>query len=226
MNADGTDRRQLTSDWHLDSQPHVTPDGQYVIFGSLRSGIESLWRMNADGSEQTLLVPDALREPLAIAPDGWIYYHSTKGGAAMWRVRVEGGQPEKLVAGRYFPSAVSPDGKFLAASVRLEGAKANSLAVLAVEENASRVVKEFKPADGAELPNWLRWSPDGKSIVYIVTKKGISNLWAQPFEGGEPKQLTNFTSNRIYSFDFSPDGKQIICARGELSGYIVLLTKE
>jgi Tol biopolymer transport system component len=45
-------------------------------------------------------------------------------------------------------------------------------------------------------------------------------------DGGAPKQLTNFTSNRIYSFDFSPDGKQIICARGELSGYIVLLMNE
>ncbi len=42
MNPDGTDRRQLTSDWHLDSQPTVTPDGRYVVFGSLRSGIESL----------------------------------------------------------------------------------------------------------------------------------------------------------------------------------------
>lgn len=227
MNADGTDRRRLTFDLHLDSQPHATPDGRYVIFASLRSGIDSLWRMNADGSEQTLLVSDALREPVAITPDGWIYYHSTTGGAAMWRVRVEGGgQPEKLVAGKYFPSAVSPDGKFIAAGFRPEAAKAYSLAVLAVEENAVRLVKEFKPQEGAELPNWLRWMPDGKSIVYIVTKKGVGNLWAQPLDGGAPAQLTNFTGNRIYSFDLSPDGTQIICARGELSGYVVLLTND
>ena len=226
MNADGADRRQLTSDWHLDSQPSVTPDGRYVIFGSLRSGIESLWRMNADGSQQSLLVEDALREPLAITPDGFVYYHSTKDGAAMWRVPVGGGQPEKLVAGRYFPSAVSPDGKFLAASIHPEGAKSFSIAVLAIEDNSPRVINEFKPVEGANLPNWLRWTPDGKSIVYIATKKGAGNLWAQSVDGGAPKQLTNFTSNRIYSFDFSPDGKQIICARGELSGYIVLLTNE
>lgn len=227
MNADGTDRRRLTFDLHLDSQPHATPDGRYVIFASLRSGIDSLWRMNADGSEQTLLISDALREPVAITPDGWIYYHSTTGGAAMWRVRVEGGgQPEKLVAGKYFPSAVSPDGKFIAAGFRPEAAKAYSLAVLAVEENAVRLIKEFKPQEGAELPNWLRWTPDGKSIVYIVTKKGVGNLWAQPLDGGAPAQLTNFTGNRIYSFDLSPDGTQIICASGELSGYVVLLTND
>lgn len=229
MSADGTDRRQLTTDWHLDSQPSVTPDGRHVIFGSLRSGIESLWRMNADGSEQTLLIEDALREPLAITPDKFIYYYSTKGGAAMWRVSVEDGLPEKIIAGNYFPSAVSPDGKFIAASIRPEAAKVYSLAILAVEDNSLRIIKEFKPTDGADLLNgasWLRWSPDGKSIVYIVTKKGISNLWAQALEGGDSVQLTKFTSNRIYSFDFSPDGKEIICARGELSGYTVLLTNE
>ena len=226
MNADGADRRQLTFDTHLDSQPSLTPDGRYVVFGSLRSGIESLWRMHADGGAQTLLVSDALREPLTITPDGTIYYHSTNGGAAMWRTSVEGGQPEKLFAGKYFPSAASPDGKFLAAAVRPKAAKAFSLAVLSVEENIPRIVKEFKPVEGAALPNWLRWSPDGGSIVHIVTQKGIGNLWAQPLDGGEPKQLTNFKSDRIYSFDFSPDGKQIICARGELTGYVVLLTNK
>jgi serine/threonine protein kinase len=157
MSADGAERRQLTFDSHLDSQPTVTLDGRYVIFGSLRSGVDSLWRMNADGSGQTLIVQDALREPLTITPDGMIYYHSTSGGAAaMWRISVEGGEPQKLINGKYFPSAVSPDGKFLAASFRSEGAKAYSIAVLAAEDNSPpRVVGEFKPAEGAELPNWL-----------------------------------------------------------------------
>ncbi len=121
---------------------------------------------------------------------------------------------------------VSPDGKFIVASVRSETAKAYSLTVLNVQENSPRIVKEFKPVEGADLPNWLRWSPDGKRVVYIVTKKGISNLWAQPLDGGEPEKLTNFTNSRIYSFDFSPDGKEIICAQGELSGYVVMLTNK
>ncbi|MDQ3710778.1 MAG: serine/threonine-protein kinase [Acidobacteriota bacterium] len=227
MNADGADPRQLTFDLHLDSQPSVTPDGRYVIFGSMRSGIESLWRMNPDGSAQTLLVSDANREPLAVTTDGkMVYYHSNSDGTAMWRVPVEGGQPEKLIAGKYYPSAVSVDGKFLAASFSPEGAKDYRLAILTIEETVPRVVREFKPAEGANLPDWLRWSPNGKSIAYIVTRKGISNLYSQPLDGSQPKQLTNFTSNRIYSFDFSPDEKQIFCARGELSGYVALLTNE
>jgi hypothetical protein len=91
--------------------------------------------MKADGSEQTLLVEDALREPLAITPNGLIYYHSTKGGAAMWRIPIVGGQAEKVITGEYFPSAVSPDGKLLAARVRTNPANAHSIGILAVEEN-------------------------------------------------------------------------------------------
>ena len=147
----------------------------------------------------------------------------------MWRIPIEGGQPEKVITGEYFPSAISLDGKLLAARVRTDPANAHFIAILAVEENSVRIVKEFKAAQGAELlnaPSWLRWFPDGKSIAYIVTKKGVSNLWVQPLDGGSPRQLTSFTSSRIYSFDFSPDGTQIICSRGELSGYIVLLTNQ
>ena len=223
MNADGSERRQLTIDTHLDSQPTAAPDNRRVVFGSLRSGIESLWRMNADGSEQTLLVSDAVREPLAITPDGTVFYHSTNGGAALWRVSIEGGQPEKIIVGKYYPSAVSPDSNLLAAAIRPDGAKANSLAVFSIEDNSVRPLKEFKFADGADFPGWLRFTPDGNSIAYVVTRKGVGNLWSQPLTGGEPVQLTNFTADRIYSFAFSPDGKQIICARGILSGYAVTL---
>lgn len=228
MKPDGSDRRQLTFDAHLDSQPHASPDGRRVVFASLRSGIDSLWRMNADGSEQTLLAEDTLREPIAVAPDGWIYYHSTAGGAAaMWRIRTDGGGAEKLFAGKYFPSSVSPNGRFLAAAVRPESAREYSLAIFSIDgESAPRLVREFKPLDGADFPNWLRWSPGGKFVAYTVTKKGIGNLWAQPVAGGAPVPLTNFDALRIYSFDFSPDGRQVICARGELTGYVVLLTNQ
>ncbi len=80
----------------------------------------------------------------------------------MCRIRAEGGQPDKLISGKYFPSRVSPDGKFIAAGIRPEAAKAYSLAILDVQENSPRIVKEFKLVEGAELPNWMRYSPDDK----------------------------------------------------------------
>jgi len=43
----------------------------------------------------------------------------------------------------------------------------------------------------------LRWSPDGRYLVYVDHSGGIDNLWGQPIDGGAPKQLTNFEDSRI-----------------------------
>jgi hypothetical protein len=48
---------------------------------------------------------------------------------------------------------------------------------------------------------------DGKALVYINTLSGVSNLWRQPLDGSAAKQITNFKSDLIYSFDYSPDGQ-------------------
>jgi hypothetical protein len=46
----------------------------------------------------------------------------------------------------------------------------------------------------------LSWNADGGAVVYVVTGGGVSNLWAQPVNGNPAKQLTNFTSDRIFWF--------------------------
>jgi len=45
----------------------------------------------------------------------------------------------------------------------------------------------------------------------------------QPFDGGAPKQLTNFTSDRIFWFDFSRDGKQVALSRGTQTSDVILI---
>jgi Tol biopolymer transport system component len=74
--------------------------------------------------------------------------------------------------------------------------------------------------NGSHLP----WPPDSKTIDYLLTRGGVTNLWRQPLTGGEPKQITNFTSGLIFSFCWSRDGKQLALARGSLSSDIVLIS--
>jgi hypothetical protein len=38
---------------------------------------------------------------------------------------------------------------------------------------------------------------------YVVTNNAVSKIWAQPLEGGSPKQLTNFKSERSFNFALS-----------------------
>ncbi|HMY76850.1 MAG TPA: hypothetical protein PLQ88_33835, partial [Blastocatellia bacterium] len=71
--------------------------------------------------------------------------------------------------------------------------------------------------------NLFRWSPDGRALTYIVKRQGISNLWSKPIDGGEPKQLTNFTSDQIYRFAWSRDGKFLACERGMTINDVVMI---
>jgi Tol biopolymer transport system component len=70
----------------------------------------------------------------------------------------------------------------------------------------------------------LRWAPDGQTLQYLLTRNGVTNIWEQPIAGGEPRQFTKFTSGRIFDFDWSADGKQLLLARGEISSDAVLLS--
>jgi Tol biopolymer transport system component len=69
----------------------------------------------------------------------------------------------------------------------------------------------------------VRWSPDGKAVVYVVGKNGVDNLWYHPLDNKPPQQITSFTSEKIYSFDFSPDGKRLAIARGRRNSYAILI---
>ena len=57
-----------------------------------------------------------------------------------------------------------------------------------------------------------------------VTCGGVSNLWAQPIDGGAPKQLTDFKNDLIFAFDFSRDGKQLALSRGTLTSDVILIS--
>jgi hypothetical protein len=46
---------------------------------------------------------------------------------------------------------------------------------------------------------------DGKAVAYNIVAIGVGNVWAQLLDGS--RRLTNFTSDQIHAFQFSPDGK-------------------
>ena len=52
-NIDGGDEVRLTTTEGLDDGPEYSRDGKYIWFNSVRSGLMQVWRMKADGSEQT-----------------------------------------------------------------------------------------------------------------------------------------------------------------------------
>jgi Tol biopolymer transport system component len=70
----------------------------------------------------------------------------------------------------------------------------------------------------------VRWSSDSTSLTFIDTRGGVSNLWRQPLDGGPPKQLTAFKSDQIFSYDWSRDGKLLVCERGFEASDVVFIS--
>jgi hypothetical protein len=60
-------------------------------------------------------------------------------------------------------------------------------------------------------------------LIYLDNKAGVSNLWSQPVDGGAARQLTDFKSDLIFSFDWSRDGKLLACSRGITTTDVVLI---
>jgi TolB protein len=219
MNADGTDRRQLTSDNSSDLTPVASPDGRYIVFTSNRSGNFEVWRMGMDGTNLLRLTDSAGATGPNISPDGkWVTYLSSTDGKIR-RVPLEGGESVELIAGAIGASTVSPDGKLIAYCASVNGAW--GIAISSFEDGS--LVRKFDLGSQSLNNRVLKWTPDGKALLYSATSGAASNIWMQPLGGGPPTPMTNFKADGIFSFDVSGDGKDFICARGGWKQDIVLI---
>jgi len=220
-NADGTSQKQLTADPRIDQAPEVSPDGRYIVFLSDRSGVPHLWRMNIDGSDQRQLGNSQGGEQSArFSPDGrWLVYRTAIGRWTSWKIPAEGGEPAQITDKISRSPAVSPDGKLVAYFYREENGPWR-LAIAPFEGG-----EPSRTFDIPAIPDpSLRWTPDSRAVAYVDTKNGVSNIIAQPLDGGAPKQLTDFKEMRIFSFAYSRDGKQLALSRGTINNDVVLIS--
>jgi Tol biopolymer transport system component len=198
-------------------------NGRYIAFTSgTAGGGPHIWRIGIDGFNRQQLTNGFDLLPQWSPDSEWIVYEfQTGNGVAIWKVAVNGGQPvqvhEKFAR---FPT-VSPDGKQVACYYRDNPDAPFKLAVLPIEGGQPTQTFDLQENNALRV---LRWTADGRAIVYVLTRGGVSNLWAQPLDGGQPKQLTSFTSDLIFSFDISRDGKQIALSRGTVSSDVVLIS--
>jgi TolB protein len=219
LNADATERKQLTANRSNDLSPLASPDGRYVVFTSDRSGNFEIWRMDMDGSNPLRLTNSAGANMPSISPDGkWVIYLSSTDGKIR-RVPLEGGESVELVGGAVGVSAVSPDGKLVAYFAWVKNVW--GIAVSSFEDGS--LVRSFDLSSQSLNNRALKWTPDGKAIVYAAMSDGVGNIWMQPLDGGPSKRVTNFKADGIFHFDISTDGKDLVCARGGWKHDIVLI---
>ena len=222
MDADGGNRRRLTdyADW--DAHPSVSSDGRYIVFESRRAGGWHLWRMDADGGNPVQLTRGQFEFRPRCSPDGrWVYYSAISPGknyANAWKVTIEGGEPVQLSDKHTRRPSVSPDQKWVAYQYfDFQSNPQYGVAVAPAEGGP--------PVRMLDIPHETRtfgWTPDGRAVAYIDPRS--PNIWAQPVDGGKPRQLTDFKSDQTFFFAWSRDGKQLALARGTRTSDVVLIT--
>jgi serine/threonine protein kinase len=227
----GGEEKPLIDKGTDDAAPEISAADGQIVFGSVRNGGNQVWRMDADGSNEKRLTYEAGGVPgFSVSRDGrWVVYNPFTGG--IFKVSTQGGSPIELVAkgGLCYPQ-LSPDGSLVGYLYKDEQSLRPQIGIIKFDDGT--VVKTIDlpltafpgSYDNLFYRGW-HWSPDGRAVAYINTLGGVSNLWSQPLEGGAPKQITNFTSDRILTFAYSPDGRQLALARGSHTSDAVLISE-
>lgn len=230
MNADGTMRKQLTSNAEQNIDPAVSPDGKFVALYSTRNGWGDVWRIDIDGGNPRELTRGLLTWQAAWTPDSqWILF-LTYPDWKIWKVPVNGGTPMPVTDRPSFRPAVSPDGKWLACFYSKTNAEVSTgtvyeLAVVSLDGTSPPKVLPFPGGRLDAAFALVRWSPDGRAILYNSSVNKVVNIWSQPVDGGKPKQVTDFKDSEISSFAWSRDGRSLALTRGTLASDAVMISQ-
>jgi serine/threonine protein kinase len=247
MNPDGGQQSTILNDansWIADIAG--CGDRYIVLAWAFHGGTNQvhIWRTNADGSNPKQLTNGIFdRYPVCSRDEKWLYYYDAAGPHYSMRAPLEGGKPEPVPAsdvhGMYgfgAGEAVSSDGKRLIFNADVNAPDSpqgavSKLALVTLDSSSQSSPLLLQPdprmATGSGgFTNAMTFTPDGKSVVYIVREQGVDNIFVQPLDGSPGHQITNFISEHIAEFQWSPDGKILAVARAQNNSDVVLLREK
>jgi serine/threonine protein kinase len=206
------------------SGPSACPDGRYVVFTSAigkGNRVLNVWRADASGGNLKQLSNGKVdQSPICSADGRWVIYGDAVNGNQLMKVPIDGGKAEKISDQLAAVFDLSPDSKTIAvAAYGHLGEHVETLALISVDSNQILKTLAFeRPRSGP-----IRFSPDGKSIVYSFRHGGVDDLWSQSLDGAPGKQITDFKSEHINDFHWSFDGSKLGVIRGHTDSDVVLI---
>src|SRR5215831_7705508 len=204
-------------------QPRGCSDGHIVFArGALSTLSVNIWRSEVDGSGLRPLTQGRRDFSPACSPDGKTVFYLDLVKNVFMKVPIGGGQPERVgneiveINGTF---DIARDGKTAVLGTYDFKAQKPNIAIVSLDSGQLLQTMEYDRRHSGQL----RFSPDGKAVVYPIREKGVDNLWRQPLDGSPGRRLTNFTSLKIYSYQWSPDGKSLALVRGDSPSDLVLI---
>jgi len=206
--------------------PWECSDGRTIVFLlSLLGGNggQSVWRADTSGGNLKQLSNGKQDSYPVCSPDShWAYYIDRSVGRLM-KISLGSGTAEKVtdmsLSGLF---DISPDGS-TAVFATVDHANGHEEKLVLLDTNTREVRKQTK-FERSRMGYFLRFSRDGKSLVYPVRENGVDNLWQQPLDGSPGRYLTSFKAEHIWGYDWSPDGSRLAVTQGHNDSDVVLMS--
>jgi Tol biopolymer transport system component len=223
--------------------PTMRVDGPWIAYQWTQADGDSIYLVRPDGTDQHALLPDAKYSAFHPdwSPDGKriAFDAETNEGNEIWVVDADGTNAAAIVTrstdcaiscGEVALPAWSPDGSKIA-FVRFQlGASGLEAAVIEVQDIASGDRQVVFKAPSKTALNYPRWSPDGRSIVFEMTRypdtqvnKGTATGSAIAVidvtgEGARPIVLTDWSMYATYP-DWRPGSDEILFSTYDLNEF-------
>lgn len=233
VGSDEVQKSQLTREaGDVNSYPELSPDGKTMYFTSTRTGNTQIWRMDAaTGENQTQITfgEKEINYHPQVSPDGRSLYYIKRrtGETAIWKKPIDGGEDVKLDLGLSFPPdtflALSPDGRFLAASVANQNQGENrenrkfKIAVIDTENHQKSQFFEL-PSDD------FTWPPANAAFDYVENSNGTARILRQSLDRSPPQILFEEKGAYISRIAWNADGTLLAISKGKRLNDAVLIT--
>lgn len=233
VNPDGTDVKQLT---YLGPDSNAfweswSPDGRRIVFNEYRPPdfLGQIWLMNADGSNQHLLMADTDfdDERPSFSPDGnSVIFSRCKlpdlEPCALFQIEINGGGITPItdfeIGTQDYSPHYSDEDKLAFTGVSRDGI----ICAIEIMDFDQSQIRRLTPAPlAARQPDW---SPDGSRLAFSSHCRGLDGnpqneeIWVVNAEGDALHHLTNngdeyFSGPHDFHPSWSPEGNAIVFER-------------
>jgi len=209
INADGSNKAQLTNEHGKFYGPAYSPDGSKILlYNHLNNQTWLLYIMNADGTniQQLINASNSLDWSPDWSPDGSSLvfsrsYSTPNWSSEIWIMELDGNKLLQLGNVEGQGPDWSPDGSFITYYDYYEGG--GDIWLMSVNDlNPVKLTND--PAEDW----WPKFSPDGTKIAFQSKRDGNHEIYVMNFDGSNQVRLTNNSADDEDP-NWSPDGSEI-----------------